>query len=299
MSGGAPAGDFTCRCERFCDVFSRQAVRLSVGENAAQTAKSMSNLEKSWSKRISTWIAAGLCFGVATSVAIAWIQGWEGIPLGLNIDDITDVEGDALPDDLHGGVIREANRVTVILARGSQFYSRLDYEFVGPPAPPQPKPLPGWARLPPESRPAAATDSDYWRVATRTSGFGWPTVCLCAVDTRQQVHGASAMATRSRGASQVLRRFGVFATSSFLDEHADRVLPLLPYWPGLLADAAFWGLPVPLITLSVSALRRARRRRRGRCIGCGYDLSGCGAVCPECGQRRAPPPQVEAASSKA
>ena len=47
-------------------------------------------------------------------------------------------------------------------------------------------------------------------------------------------------------------------------------------------------LPLPLATLpAVPWLRRRRRRARGQCLGCGYDLHGLPAEsdrCPECGR---------------
>ncbi|MCC6322545.1 MAG: hypothetical protein IT438_14045 [Phycisphaerales bacterium] len=73
-------------------------------------------------------------------------------------------------------------------------------------------------------------------------------------------------------------------------------MPTLPYWPGLLANTAFWGLPLPLLVLATTALRRARRQRRGLCTTCAYDLSAAASpVCPECGLPR---PPTSAASSK-
>jgi hypothetical protein len=66
------------------------------------------------------------------------------------------------------------------------------------------------------------------------------------------------------------------------------VFPLVPIWPGFLADtlifaACAWALwQIPL------ALRRRSRRRRGICPRCGYDLRGtpAAAICPECGGRK-------------
>lgn len=61
------------------------------------------------------------------------------------------------------------------------------------------------------------------------------------------------------------------------------LLPLYPLWPGLIADAAIFGLAWGAALTGVSALRRSRRRRGGRCPECGYDLAGAKSVCPECG----------------
>ena len=42
----------------------------------------------------------------------------------------------------------------------------------------------------------------------------------------------------------------------------------------------------PTIAFIRGPLRRWRRRRRGRCVTCGYDLTGnVSGVCPECGEK--------------
>ncbi|UYV11518.1 MAG: hypothetical protein NCW75_09415 [Phycisphaera sp.] len=60
-------------------------------------------------------------------------------------------------------------------------------------------------------------------------------------------------------------------------------LPLRPIWPGLLANTLFYAA----LTLSLMAgwrwLRTRRRRVRGRCVACGYELGEGVRVCPECG----------------
>lgn len=64
-------------------------------------------------------------------------------------------------------------------------------------------------------------------------------------------------------------------------------IPLRPIWPGLLGNAVFY-TALLLVPLAVVRLVRTRRRRaRGRCVACGYELGptlerGVG-VCPECG----------------
>lgn len=70
-------------------------------------------------------------------------------------------------------------------------------------------------------------------------------------------------------------------------EWNDRVLCFRPRWGGLATDAAAWGL-LWLCGIAVPLRARGRRRRaRGLCPECGYDLRGdLGAGCPECGWDR-------------
>jgi hypothetical protein len=61
------------------------------------------------------------------------------------------------------------------------------------------------------------------------------------------------------------------------------ILPLIPLWPGFFLNALIWGSPVLLVP-AVKGLRRSRRRRRGLCPRCAYDLRTVEfVVCPECG----------------
>jgi hypothetical protein len=43
-------------------------------------------------------------------------------------------------------------------------------------------------------------------------------------------------------------------------------------------------LAVPTAWLFHRDRRRVRWSREGRCVGCGYDLSGVSGKCPECGK---------------
>lgn len=55
-----------------------------------------------------------------------------------------------------------------------------------------------------------------------------------------------------------------------------------PFWIPVLVLASY-----PAIAFIRSPLRRWRRRRRGLCIRCGYNLEGnVSGVCPECGDAR-------------
>jgi len=69
------------------------------------------------------------------------------------------------------------------------------------------------------------------------------------------------------------------------------VLPLRPIVGGLIGDVLFWAAVVGLVSMRLEAAKRARRRRKGCCTACGYDLRGsAGRACPECGAALAPGP---------
>lgn len=61
------------------------------------------------------------------------------------------------------------------------------------------------------------------------------------------------------------------------------LLPYLPYWPGLITNTLFYALLFGGVHQLTGWGQRFRRRRRGECFGCGYDLIGINGVCPECG----------------
>lgn len=67
--------------------------------------------------------------------------------------------------------------------------------------------------------------------------------------------------------------------------HKQAVLPLRPIWPGLLANTAIFAAPWAVLLFGVPLARRAVRRKRGLCEGCGYSRRGlpAGTNCPECG----------------
>ena len=61
-----------------------------------------------------------------------------------------------------------------------------------------------------------------------------------------------------------------------------RTLPTFPYWPGFALNTAFYATLAFLLWSTPGFVKRTRRRRRGQCLICGYDLGGI-ATCPECG----------------
>ena len=65
------------------------------------------------------------------------------------------------------------------------------------------------------------------------------------------------------------------------------VLPTRVLWLGFLGNTALTVAVLLTATLGFRWLRATRRRKRGQCLACGYDLQGQRADgCPECGSGR-------------
>lgn len=79
---------------------------------------------------------------------------------------------------------------------------------------------------------------------------------------------------------------GLDPTKMFYGHQAGRELPLRPIWWGLVGNSAIFGvLWFPL--LNWRAVRTHRRRARGHCPHCAYDLRhDLAHGCPECGWNR-------------
>lgn len=154
-------------------------------------------------------------------------------------------------------------------------------------------------------------------------GYVWePGNCCDAVVTIDRDWGHSvwtasvANTGRSRKYSDCVHLFGIFsyplnvkvptvrwqwctfAFSSKLLEKSHRpcvdlILGVsLPFWFLILLTGTYPGLSVVR-----GPIRRWRRRRRGLCVGCGYDLQGnVSGVCSECGRETTKAPRHKAES---
>ena len=62
-----------------------------------------------------------------------------------------------------------------------------------------------------------------------------------------------------------------------------RLIPLTPIQPGFAINTLFYAVVLWVLVAGPRALNRKRRRMRGLCVNCAYDLRGnSSGVCPEC-----------------
>jgi len=104
---------------------------------------------------------------------------------------------------------------------------------------------------------------------------GWPCRCLrvFVIPNRDGVHRlVGGAALKTSGPDNLLG----FSKQG-------EILPTLPIWKGLLANALFFGMILYLVPTIYRSARSRWRRSRGLCQSCGYVLSDVMRICPECG----------------
>ena len=122
----------------------------------------------------------------------------------------------------------------------------------------------------------------------RDTASGWP---MLAMRFRERTASKSGLGgNRNLISTTVTIQYGHPITDRF---GLHNILPLRPVWPGFVVNTLLFTMPAYLVLVIVGAgtamLRRSRRRRRGMCTACGYDLAGLnGGRCPECGHAYSP-----------
>jgi hypothetical protein len=132
---------------------------------------------------------------------------------------------------------------------------------------------------------AAASPNGVIVWSGRRIDVGWParSMMFVRLETRDPALRSLPGAWREERLSLSLERpSALLPGPAWFETPRDRI-PLTPVLPGFLLNTLFYAavLRVPLMFFP---LRRWRRRRRGRCVECNYDLTGIDAPCPECGK---------------
>lgn len=144
-----------------------------------------------------------------------------------------------------------------------------------------------WGRTPPDlSDTGASYIGEQWADDAR----GWPALCVwCSIE-----HG-NPPAFGFRAIGGILLRT---SSGGLLDPHLT-CLPYRPIWSGMAINTAVHTPSWIALFLGARAVRALRRRWRGLCPACGYDLChGHADGCPECGWNRVGKPAGTAAPTR-
>lgn len=107
---------------------------------------------------------------------------------------------------------------------------------------------------------------------------------LCLECTQQTERVGTAYTITNSGALKLVPRFSGAVVLPGQKVRIYGLLPARPIWGGLLANSALYGVVLLAAAVAPGRVRRALRRRSGRCAACGYSHAGLGGTpCPECG----------------
>jgi hypothetical protein len=116
---------------------------------------------------------------------------------------------------------------------------------------------------------------EHWR-------SGWPFLALQRTDTFDYSFTSKKPPGMDPPYFSIERGIGLPAS---VQTYTCKVLPVRPLWAGFLANTLLYAGAFGLVLFSPGAIsrgRRERRRRRGECVRCRYEVRGL-EVCPECG----------------
>ncbi len=122
-----------------------------------------------------------------------------------------------------------------------------------------------------------------WTVSSALR-VGWPLLCLNSEQTATYKRPAFVGPTGLR-AYQHESRWAWRLPGKQVGLTSDAVIPLEPIFPGFFINTLFYAVILCLLWSTPFVARRLIRKRRGRCVHCGYDLRHAEHdVCPECGR---------------
>ncbi|MGH7130850.1 MAG: hypothetical protein ACREJO_02765, partial [Phycisphaerales bacterium] len=116
---------------------------------------------------------------------------------------------------------------------------------------------------------------------------GWPLIAM-----RARLHDAFWMAPPPLAGPPYQAMDGIQVSTHWVINGGSRAgqaraLPLTPLWSGFAVNTVVYAVLWSVALVGFAAWRRSRRKRKGACEKCGYDLSGqTQSGCPECGWGR-------------
>jgi hypothetical protein len=154
--------------------------------------------------------------------------------------------------------------------------------------------IPRWSRLR-RDWPARLTET---RELFETGGvwyelrMGWPLHCLRGGYTTPNNRETGEIKS-IRGALTFRRLVRYINPGIWAGFKSTVGLPLIPDWFPFLASVVLYGAASFAAFWLWQSFRACRRRRRGRCVTCGYDLRGnVSGTCPECGRASEQPAKL-------
>ncbi|MEQ8844716.1 MAG: hypothetical protein RIB58_07660 [Phycisphaerales bacterium] len=207
------------------------------------------------------------------SIVVGVLLAVASVPVAAMAVLVTRPNWQSYPPPTHweGGIQRE-DHVEFIAMHQGLLESYWETRQIPEPVDPKLRSLlPRWVEPRQDPRPGYAR----WRypgidVGVHVYAYGWPT---------RGAYGRMSYAAAPSGA------FG-HSYDGLVETRMKSNLvrfPLRPIWPGLLANTLFYATIILALLVGLRLTRIRRRRKRGRCIACAYELGQSISVCPECG----------------
>ena len=138
--------------------------------------------------------------------------------------------------------------------------------------------IPYWSRFHQEPNDEELQE---FRTVWNENAYGWPMVSmgLLMEYDHQDLDASGALLNQPRPPRTL---HGIVLTPSTPIVRRCAYIPLGVIWPGFVGNAGLYSAILALLAYTGRALRRSVRRRRGRCLECGYP-AGASPICTECG----------------
>jgi hypothetical protein len=244
-------------------------------------------------RRVPRWVwfvVTCVSFGAVTSVGVAWVL----IPQSTTLSNTAaPVAGYTLRPEGPDGYFR-----LIRISQESSFGRQTNHFGIATNRPVWPDEVPddkaAFDRLTVDAASEAAVrrhTSLQENDATRWMTFsvqlsGWPFLCLGCEDAFTGNERRVTWLDRPEYPKSNAPPDAPLDPTYFAIVLSDRMLPMRPLWPGLLANTAIYGGAWAVLIGVPIFLRRWLRARRGGCPQCGYSREGLkvDAPCPECGR---------------